>query len=77
MFIKEDGTTINNNKQISNKKNSAFLKIAAMTFEAGDFLNIFLRFWVFRGSVSYKKFSYIKKRVACFCWLRSFFRFVR
>ena len=46
MFIKEDGTTINNNKQISNKKNS-FLKIAAMTFEAGDFLNIFLRFWVF------------------------------
>ena len=47
MFIKEDGTTINNNKQISNKKNSAFLKIAAMTFEAGDFLNIFLRFWVF------------------------------
>ena len=32
-------------KQLYEK--SAFLKIAAQTFEVGDFLNIFLRFWGF------------------------------
>ena len=26
---------------------SVLLKIATQTFEAGDFLNIFLRFWAF------------------------------
>ena len=35
-----------------------FLKIAAQAFEAGDFLNIFLRFWGFSGSFSYNHFSY-------------------
>ena len=35
-----------------------FLKIAAQAFEAGDFLNIFLRFWGFSGSFSYNQFSY-------------------
>ena len=29
------------------QEKSAFLKIAAQAFEAGDFLNIFLRFWGF------------------------------
>ena len=29
------------------KKKSAFLKIAAEGFEAGDFLNIFFKFWSF------------------------------
>ena len=29
------------------KEKSTFLKIAAQAFEAGNFLNIFLRFWVF------------------------------
>ena len=37
------------------------LKIAAQTVEAGDFPNIFLRFWGFGGSFSYNNFSYIKK----------------
>ena len=31
--------------------------IEAQAFEAGDFLNIFLRFWVFWGSFSFKTFS--------------------
>ena len=67
MFTEEDSTTITNeDKKISNKKNSAFLKIVAKTFEAGDFLNIFVRFWAFRGSFSYKKFSYKKKYVMNF-----------
>ena len=44
-------------------KKSTFLKIAAQTSEAGDFLNIFLRFLGFWGSFSHKNFSYIKKRV--------------
>ena len=35
-----------------------FLKIADQAFEAGDFLNIFLRFWAFWGSFSYKNVSY-------------------
>ena len=35
-----------------------FLQIAAQAFEAGDFLNIFLRFWGFSGSFSYNHFSY-------------------
>ena len=39
---------------------STFLKIAAEAFGAEDFLNIFLSFWGFLGSFSYKKFSYIK-----------------
>ena len=38
----------------------SFLKIAAEAFEARDVLNIFLRFWSFWGSFSYKKFSYEK-----------------
>ena len=38
-----------------------FLKIAAQTFEAEDFLNIFLRFLGFWGSFYYKNFSYIYK----------------
>ena len=41
-----------------------FLKIAAHVFEAGDFLNIFLRFLGFSSSFCYKNFSY-KKRVVC------------
>ena len=36
------------------------LKTAARAFGANDFLNIFLRFWGFWGSFSYKKFSYKK-----------------
>ena len=39
---------------------SVFLKIAAQAFEAGDFLNISLRFLGFWGSFCYKKFSYKK-----------------
>ena len=39
------------------------LKIVARAFEAGDFLNIFLRFLGFWGSFSYKKFFLWKKRV--------------
>ena len=31
--------------------------IEAQAFEAGDFLIIFLRFWVFWGSFSFKTFS--------------------
>ena len=37
------------------KEKSAFLKIAGQASEAGDFLNIFLRFLGFWGSFSYKK----------------------
>ena len=37
-----------------------FLKIAAHAFEDEDFLNIFLRFWGFWGSFSYKNFSHKK-----------------
>ena len=40
---------------------SVFLKSAAQVFEAGDFLNISLRFWGFWGSFSYNNFSYKKK----------------
>ena len=39
------------------QEKSAFLKIAAQAFEAGDFLNIFFRFLGFWGSFSYKNFS--------------------
>ena len=39
---------------------SAFKKIATQAFEAGDFLNIFLRFSGFWGSFSYNNFSYEK-----------------
>ena len=35
----------------------------AQAYEAGDFLYIFLRFWSFWGSFSYKNFSYKKNRV--------------
>ena len=42
------------------QEKSAFLEIAAHTFEAGDFLNIFLRYLGFWGSVSYKTISYKK-----------------
>ena len=37
-----------------------FLKTEGQAFEAGDFLNIFLRFSGFHGSFSYKNFSYTK-----------------
>ena len=43
---------------------SVFLKIAAQASEAGDFLNIFLRFLGFWGSFSYQMFV-IKKNVYC------------
>ena len=39
-----------------------FLKITAQAFEAGDLPNIFVRFWGFWGSFSYKTFR-IKKRL--------------
>ena len=45
-----------------------FLKIEAQAFEAGDFLNIFLRFWGFWSSFSYKNCSY-KKNVLKKWWL--------
>ena len=41
---------------------SGFQKIAAQAFKAEDFLNIFLRFWGFWGSFSYKNFL-MKRRV--------------
>ena len=41
-----------------------FLKTATQAFEVRDFFNIFLRFWDFWGSFSYKNFSYKKRRVA-------------
>ena len=41
-----------------------FLEISAEAFEAGDFLNIFLRFLGFWGSFYYKIFL-IKKCVVC------------
>ena len=44
--------------------NQRFRKIEAQAFEAGDFLNIFLRFWDFWGSFSYKNISYKKTCVA-------------
>ena len=34
-----------------------FSKIAAQAFEAGDFLKLFLGFWGFWGSISYKNIS--------------------
>ena len=40
---------------------STTLKISAQAFEAEDFLHIFLRFWGFWGSISYKHFSYSQK----------------
>ena len=43
---------------------SVFLKIAAQASEAGDFLNIFLRFLGSWGSFSYQMFV-IKKNVYC------------
>ena len=46
-----------------------FLKTAAQAFEAGDFRNIFLRFWGFRGLFSYKNVSYRKKRVCNFSFI--------
>ena len=79
MFTEEDGTTINEEKKIfwirknsemysilGLQEKSTFLKIATQIFEAGDFLNIFLRFWTFWGPFSDKNFSYRnKKRVFC------------
>ena len=43
-------------------RKSAFLKITAQAFEAGDFLNIFLRFLGFSGSF-FLYFLYKKKHV--------------
>ena len=37
-----------------------FLNIAAQALDTADFLNVFLRFWGFWGSFSYKNFSYKK-----------------
>ena len=42
---------------------TTFLKISAQAFEAGDFLNVFLRFLGFWDSFSSKHFSYVKKNV--------------
>ena len=42
---------------------SACLRIAVQSSEAGDFLNILLRFLGFWGSFSYKNCSYKKKHV--------------
>ena len=42
------------------KEKSAFLKIASQAFQTGDFLNIFIRFWGFWGSLFIKIFL-IKK----------------
>ena len=42
------------------RKKISVLKSAAQAFEAGYYLNILLRFWAFRGSFSYKNFSYKK-----------------
>ena len=36
------------------------LEIRALAFEVGDFPNIFLKFWGFGGSFSYKNISYKK-----------------
>ena len=47
--------------RFGHENESAFLKISAQSSEAGDFLNIFLRFFAFWGSFSYKNFSYKKK----------------
>ena len=47
-------------KLLKRYEKSAFLKIAAQAFEAGDFLNIFLRFWGFSGTFLIKNFL-IKK----------------
>ena len=45
---------------------SDFLKIAAQAFDAGYFINIFLRFRVFRGSFSLSK-KYLFFRFLDFC----------
>ena len=44
------------------KKKSGFLKAAAQAFEAGDFLDIVLRFWVFEAYFLIKRFL-IKTRI--------------
>ena len=44
-------------------RKTSILRIAAEAFEAGDFLNHFLRFWGFWGSFSYKKCVLYKKNV--------------
>ena len=46
-------------------ENLSILNIEAENFEAGDFLTIFLTFWGFWGSFSYKNSSY-KKNVYSF-----------
>ena len=58
--ISNDGANINNPLESSSRElleKPSFLKIAAQAFETGGFLNIFLRFWGFWGSFSYKTFS--------------------
>ena len=59
--------------RFGHENESAFLKISAQSSEAGDFLNIFLRFFAFWGSFSYKNFSYKKKRVRrqSYTWLKT------
>ena len=65
MFTQEDGTTNNykDRKEFQTKilkfpPFCNFLKIEAQAFKAGDFLNIFLKFWCFGSSFFYKIFSY-------------------
>ena len=60
-FGKENLLNFVNFKEFWEK--SAFLKIVAQAFKAGDFLNIFLGFLGFWGSFSYKNFAYKQKRV--------------
>ena len=62
MFSEEDGISINETKKIPNfvtfkglYEKWAFLKTAAQAFEAGDFLNISLRFWWFLRLIFVKK----------------------
>ena len=61
-----DLTNFVTSKELQEK--SAFLKIATQVFEAGNFVNIVLRFWGFWGSFSYKSLSY-KKRCTSFAVL--------
>ena len=47
-------------KNLKFTQKSVFLKIAAQAFETRDFLNVFLRFWVFEAFFLLK-FFLIKK----------------
>ena len=57
LFTKKDGITINEDRKVFLIRNFinfkefyeklALLKLVALVFETGDFLNIFLRYWSF------------------------------